>query len=210
MQLKLKSGYKFITKLSSALYNTAVSQVVDFEAFRDCISDGQIASKLWLLEILSHSDFYKHVRDRNDTKVAIVGGWYGTLGLLFHCEGFQFKITSIDIDPEASMVAANFTAFTGIDIVTQDMFQTDYSKYDVVINTSSEHIENFEEWMNNLPKGIFVILQNNDFHKGNGHVNCFESLDSFVKTCSKFIHIQNQDSMAASNYNRFMVMGYKL
>ena len=210
MQYTLRSGYKFITKLSAALYNPEVREVVDFDAFRDCISDGQMASKLWLLELLCRTDFYKHISERTDIKMAIVGGWYGTLGLLFHCEGFRFKITSIDIDPKASMVAANFTAFTGVDIVTQDMFETDYSGFDIIVNTSSEHIENFEGWLNSLPKGIFVILQNNDFYDGKGHVNCFDSLESFVKMCSKFIHVQKGHSISASNYNRFMVMGFKL
>ena len=47
---------------------------------------------------------------------------------------------------------------------------TDHSP-DTVINTSCEHIENFNEWYDKIPKGKIVILQTNNYFDFE-HVNC--------------------------------------
>ena len=52
---------------------------------------------------------------------------------------------------------------------------------DTIINTSCEHIHDFELWYNKIPKGKLIILQGNDYFELNEHVNCSADQDSFEK-----------------------------
>ena len=53
-----------------------------------------------------------------------------------------------------------------------------------VINTSCEHIENFDKWWAGIPDGMLVIMQNNDFDDDEAHQHAEDtvtSLEEFSK-----------------------------
>ena len=79
-----------------------------------------------------------------------------------------------------------------------------------VINTSCEHIENFEHWWREVPKGMLVIMQNNDFddeahEHAEGTVN---SLEEFKEKLN-LSEILYEGELALEEYNRYMLIGHK-
>ena len=126
----------------------------------DAFSLGQLKSKLWLIDNLPD----------NLGTVFICAGWYGTLAsLMFDRARKKFdKIRSFDIDETCADIADTmnrpwvmdgwqFKAST-LDILKME-YPTQHTTYrangtsldliempDTIINTSCEHIENFEEW----------------------------------------------------------------
>ena len=48
---------------------------------------------------------------------------------------------------------------------------------DTIINTSCEHIENFDSWYAKLSTGKLVILQSNNYFDIPEHVNCVHDIN---------------------------------
>jgi hypothetical protein len=172
------------------------------------LSRGQILSKTWLINKLKEVD--------GDFKSALVlGGWYGVLvHLILKDSSFTIdQITSIDIDKSCAPV---FESFNGHDpvissrakAVTADMFDWDYEgqKYDYVINSSCEHIQDFSSWLSKLPNGQRVVLQSNDFFDCDEHINCSKNLESFLSS-TNLSKVLFSGTLELEKYNRFMVIG---
>ena len=79
-----------------------------------------------------------------------------------------------------------------------------------VINTSCEHIENFDAWWEKIPAGMLVILQNNDFveHDDDSVVNTITNVDEFAEKL-KLSRTIFKGTLALEKYNRFMIIGRK-
>jgi len=82
-----------------------------------------------------------------------------------------------------------------------------------VINTSCEHIEDFDNWWNDIPKGMLVIMQNNDFDEDHeDHDDTVVNTVSSIEEWSKRLNISEtlyKGTLALDKYNRYMVIGYK-
>jgi hypothetical protein len=191
-------------------------------AFSDALSLGQLQSKLWLIQNLP---------DELGT-VFICAGWYGTLAaLMFERANDKFdKIRSFDIDPKCAVIADNinrpqvmdgwqFKAST-LDIMLLD-YPTVYTTYrangtsldlteipNTIINTSCEHIENFEQWYDNIPLGTLVILQSNNYYEIDEHVNCVNNVDDFSGSAPMSVLLYS-GKLELPKYTRFMLIGYK-
>ena len=79
-----------------------------------------------------------------------------------------------------------------------------------VINTSCEHIENFEHWWREVPKGMLVIMQNNDFddeahEHAEGTVNSLEEFKEKLNLSETLY----EGELALEEYNRYMLIGHK-
>ena len=189
----------------------------------EAFSVGQVKSKLWLIEKLSTSPCYYE-------KIFICAGWYGTLAaLMLHtipeCIG---AIRSFDIDPDATLVAddmnrRNLIKGWKFKATTADIHDITYPfeyvtlRYDgseaevteipdLIINTSCEHIKNFEEWYDKIPRGIVVALQTNDFFEHKEHVNCVNDLNEFAKQ-SPMSEVFYEGELVLPKYTRFMRIG---
>ena len=79
-----------------------------------------------------------------------------------------------------------------------------------VINTSCEHISDFDTWWNSIPKGTLVILQNNDFveHEDETVVNTVKDVDEWANSLNLSKQIFT-GTLALEHYNRFMIIGEK-
>ena len=156
------------------------------ENWTDMFSLGQLESKFWIVEELEALNV-------NLGTVFICGGWFGSLANMIFTSNVQVdKIRSFDIDPSCLEIAEAMNRDYVIDnwkfkAVTEDMYNINYTghtyntprctspfAYDstlvechdvpnTIINTSCEHIEDFDAWYNSIPDGKLVILQNNNY-----------------------------------------------
>jgi hypothetical protein len=212
------------TQFVAAFKNFFVNET---EIWDDCFSRGQLQSKLWLVDELKKCNV-------NLGTVFLCAGWYATLAtMLFESSIKVDKVRSFDIDPSCVDIAEVFNKPWFVDqwrfkSITQDIMDIDYNKHtwqywsnannrmsypisdspNTIINTSCEHIENFEEWYNRIPDGKLVILQSNNFFEIKEHVNCVESIEEFsVK--APMNNILYSGELDLSKYRRFMLIGYK-
>lgn len=192
----------------------------------DCLSWGQIKSKLWLIDELK--------KIKTDFKeVLVCAGWYGLLAhLLLNEEEIKIeKIRSVDIDENSTKIADSinykwlvqdwkFKAFT------HDIKKIDYENFevlvtnskneesficlnpDLIINTSCEHINNFDKWIEKIPKNMLCVLQSNNYFIHPEHVNCVNSSYELEKQ-SRLRKIHFSGQLKSYEYNRFMVIGEK-
>lgn len=195
--------------------------------FEDAFSQGQLESKLWLINMLSK------IQPDLGT-VFILGGWYGILpALMFESDKFEIeKIRSFDIDPSCADIAdtMNRTPFVLEDWMfkasTADMYDLNYNitnyitkrangtdvdlmdSPDTIINTSCEHLEKFSDWWDRIPQGKFVVLQSNNFFSAKGHVNCVDDINKFLQK-TNFAKILYSGKLELEKYTRFMIIGMK-
>ena len=77
-----------------------------------------------------------------------------------------------------------------------------------VINTSCEHIFNFESWWQKIPAGILVVAQSNNFFEHHEHVNCVSTLSDFVDQTPMSENYFSGERVL-EKYTRFMRIGLK-
>ena len=191
-------------------------------AFSDALSLGQLQSKIWLIDNLP----------TNLGTVFICAGWYGTLAaLMFERADDKFdKIRSFDIDPKCADIADSINRPRVIDgwqfkASTMDIEKMDYPTVhtthrangtsleltecpNTIINTSCEHIENFDKWYNNIPLGTLVILQSNNYYEIDEHINCVNDVDEFSRAAPMSTLLYS-DKLELPKYTRFMLIGYR-
>ncbi|MBI2979096.1 MAG: class I SAM-dependent methyltransferase, partial [Rhodospirillales bacterium] len=148
-------------------------------------------------------------------RVCIVGGWYGVLGaMLLHDKRFSVEsVCSVDRDRSCREIADSLNR-THVDSgkfksLTADMLNLDYSNnYDVVVNTSCEHLPNLGDWLKLLPDRILLALQSNDYYGIEGHVNCVNDLDAFKRQAPLAVPMF-EGQKKIGTYTRFMLIGRK-
>lgn len=207
MNIELKTWEEVGNYLSGFTVNANLlnnlSRIADDVDIRDFVSKGQLASKLWASTI-----FDRYIAS---SRIAVCGGWYGLLpAILLHKNHEKRNIfTSIDIDANCAAIANSFNAehyFNGEFYAdTQDMYQHDYSKYDVVINTSCEHIADLPAWLATIPRGKRVMLQSNNFYECDQHINCVSSMSEFKRQINPASVIAT-GTLEMPNYTRFMIL----
>jgi hypothetical protein len=191
-----------------------------------CMSRGQILSKLWLI---------KEVRrlDLEFGTAFICAGWYGILATLLFEAGVPLKaVRSFDIDATCTEVADSFNLKWKQDgwkfkAITQNITDIDYTQHSweawskvnnsmskvtespqTIINTSCEHIADFNTWYDRLPAGVLLVLQNNNYYEISTHVNCVQSLEQMTKQCP-MSEVYYSGALDLGKYTRFMLIGRK-
>lgn len=199
--------------------------VNNIEFDKDCFSQGQLKSKLWLVKQLKDLDL-------NLGTVFLCAGWYATLATMLFEHNLRIeKIRSFDIDNSCASIADRFNKNWEMDswrfkAVTKNIFDINYHKEtytvkkpdgsevtltdipDTVINTSCEHISDFAKWYDSIPQGKIVILQTNNYFEIEDHVNCSDSLDSFAKS-TPMAKCLFEGELDLVRYKRFMRIGIK-
>lgn len=184
---------------------------------QDAFASSQIVSKLWLAETLEKVIEYSELE--KDLKILNLGGWYGILHFILKTRNnLKIKVyRNIDIDKDACDIAdlINETwvwqnwKFKSI---SDDANNFKYSKddFNVVINTSVEHIDS-DQWFQNIPAGTVVVLQSNNMPHED-HVHNHLDLDSFIKSfplTELLFHGQKMFQYENENFFRFMIIGLK-
>ena len=218
---KLLSSYTD-TQFVAALKNFQVNQI---EINLDCLSQGQIKSKKWLIE-----EVIKLNLDLGT--VFLCAGWYATLAtMLFESSIKIDKIRSFDIDPSCVSIAEIFNKPWVLEdwkfkSCTKNILDINYDFYtygvvrsngticelsdcpNTIINTSCEHIENFNIWYNLIPKDKIVILQTNNYGEIEDHINCSSSLEEF-RTQTPMTTLLYEGELVLDKYTRYMRIGIK-
>lgn len=171
----------------------------------DAFWRGQMTSKEWLIDCL---DEHVHM----GSSVDIHGGWVGVLAsMLFQSNIPVTKIRSIDIDPMCEETARTMNKIEEINgrftAVTANMCDIE-STADIIINTSCEHITQYEydKWLKALPKTSLLVLQGNNFDIPE-HVRISKDLEEFEKQCG--VNVVWSGEIKLPLYKRFMVIGKK-
>jgi hypothetical protein len=171
----------------------------------DAFWQGQIQSKLWLIENIRPYVF-------SPVTIDIHGGWVGVLASLLFQSDLQIKsIRNIDIDITCQSVAERMNKLEEIEgrfsAVTADMCDIE-SSADIVINTSCEHITQteYETWLNKVSKDSIIVLQSNNYTIDE-HIRCASSLDDFVDQ-SQLVPLF-ADKFDLPLYKRFMIIAKK-
>jgi hypothetical protein len=191
----------------------------------DALSIGQLKSKRWLVDELEKQNLDLGI-------VFLCAGWYATLAaMLFNSSCKLEKIRSFDIDLECALIADCINRSQVLDnwrfkASTADIKTLNYSNcnYTVlrsngttcelsdspttIVNTSCEHIENFDFWYNQIPKGKIVVLQTNNYFDITDHVNCSSILEEFANQ-TPMATVLYSNELDLGRYKRFMRIGIK-
>ena len=192
---------------------------------RDCISQGQIKSKKWLIDSLKKLNL-------NLGTVFLCAGWYATLAtMIFESDILVEKIRSFDIDDTCRDIAEIFNKPWVLNdwefkTATYDIMDVNYTTFtynvyrsdgsiceltdspDTIINTSCEHIKDFNIWYSKIPRGKLVILQTNNYFEIEDHINCSKNILEFAEQ-TPMTNCLYQGALELPKYTRYMRIGYK-
>lgn len=217
----------FIRKISAWSYKWE-----DRAILNEHFSRGQIRSKLWLIKELKAVAEGRLPKGIEFSTVVQYGGWYATVAHFLFRElqiGYYYNL---DMDPVAVDIADDFnyeyllrswrfkSSVTDVDNIywlSDNSFHFDvknksgkqvqlHAKPDLIINTSCEHMTN--DWFNELPDGMLVCLQTNDYFSNEQHINCVNNLEE-AKEKYKFSELYYEGEIDTVEYKRFMLIGRK-
>ena len=169
----------------------------------------QIPSKLWLIDRLSDA------MPLQDSRILVVGGWYGILPLLLQClyPSWRIRTDVIDVDPAACEVASMLLegVVENLTITRRDAIDVDYREvvqepHSVVVNTVCEHMSNFLDWFSLVQPGQRIALQSNDHVGCSEHTNCVPSLEAF-EAQAPLSEVYFRGILPLANFKRFMLIG---
>jgi hypothetical protein len=188
----------------------------DEPALGMALNKNQIASKMWLADSLLDA------AGAELGNVLVLGGWVGVLGaVLLHDPRFAIdRVESVDIDPRCAAIALSLNAThvrTGrFAAHTADMLELDYASRrqaaagvpDPIVNTSCEHLSEFDRWYDRIPAGQLLALQSNDYFACGEHVNCVPDLAAF-RSQAPMRELLFAGERKFRRYIRFMLIGRK-
>lgn len=213
------------TQFIAAFKNFFVNNI---EIDKDCFSRGQLESKIWLIKEL------KNQKVELGT-VFLCAGWYATLATMLFESGIKVdKIRSFDIDPACASIAETFNKrwlmddwrfkASTVDIMdfkftkkkgafyyntkSKDKLIESHDNPNTIINTSCEHIPDFETWYDKIPDSKLVVLQSNNYYEIDEHVNCVSNVKEFKKM-APMSQLLYSGKLKLPKYTRFMLIGYK-
>ncbi|MBC8429117.1 MAG: hypothetical protein H8D95_00875 [Candidatus Endolissoclinum sp.] len=200
------------------------------EVLTDSLSRGQLRSKIWVSDTVNDLDI-----DLGDM-VYVCAGWYGVLPAILFERNKVDTIRSFDIDASCALpaetlnrsYAQNDWQFKASTMDVKDLIYTGEFMYETlkyngdkemitdgapscVINTSCEHIKDFDKWWSGIPDGMLVIMQNNDFDDEEGHDHADDTVTS-LEEFTKRLNVSEtlyEGTLALDKYNRYMVIGIK-
>ena len=181
----------------------AIRQSQDPMRTMDAFWSGQLKSKEWLIANL-RSNVKQFV------SIDIHGGWVGVLAsMIFQSDVPVINIRSIDIDPTCEPIAINMNKIEEtvgkFRAVTADMCAI-RSDADVIINTSCEHITQYQYdlWLSGIPHSSLLVLQSNNYDIPE-HIRIAKTLEEFKSQCN--IDVLWEGELHLPLYTRWMIIG---
>ena len=190
------------------------------------LNKNQMASKRWLLESLLDTT------PGPLQTVYVLGGWHGVLAALLLADSrFDVgRVISVDVDPDCPPLAETLNHRHLRDgrfaAVTADMTMLNYRadlvefpylddqqrrqtlSPDLIVNTSCEHLADFDAWYHQLPADSLMVLQSNNFFSCEEHVNCVSDLNAF-RDQAPMQTLLYEGALPLKRYTRFMLIGRK-
>lgn len=196
--------FRTLTDVIRSMYDTKVLKTVTFENIRDALSDGQIVSKLWLIDELGKLNV-------TNKDVGVFGGWIGILCRMIQDYLPVSNISNIELDGSLHLINTYTAPFSNFRFIHSDMFDFDYqnTEFDIYINTSAEHIESLSKWVNLIPSKKIICVQSNNYFSHHQHINCVNTADelkSQILASQNIKEILYTGTLPLHSYNRFMVI----
>jgi len=170
-------------------------------------SKSQVLGKIWMGEVLSKFKL-------NFNNILLIGGWLSHHDL-FLKDIIYNQMYSIDPDESVnslakimnpSIIIENKNIEECIDNQGNFMLEGYMVEFDLIINTSAEHMDN--TWFNKLKSGTTVLIQSNSSDLITEHINPSINLPDFVKKYPLSESFFRGD-MSFPKYKRFMSYGIK-
>ena len=193
------------------------------------LGERQQLSKDWLVEKLNaYKHPFRNKMKSDSLSIIILCSWYGLLAYKL-IEKFNLKkinrIHCVDYDPKVKRIANrlfrkidNENLKNGVltlikhwerDIV--DMPEKELKNSEILINTSCEHLnqQTIYDIIDKTDRGTLIVLQSNNYHKIQEHINTVKDLQEFVTQYqSRLINIEMHEKDFLE-YKRFMIIGSK-
>ena len=177
----------------------------------DSATTSQLQGKLWLVNELEKLDL-------KFSNVCLVGGWFAQLITPLMFDNFDINfIHNCDIDPDSKQISYKFNRIykhqNKYVAITYNIFEKSWSKfrdsnYDLIINTSCEHMYPMKKIKELNPdlKSWFVLQSTNE-DKFDDHINCVNSTKELADQGGlKQILYEGQITLD-NGMTRFMVIG---
>lgn len=196
-QIDINFVSRIIPIFINGLYDEQSLNSVSLEEIRDAFRLNQIQSKSWLMEKVKNFD--------KEDSIIVVGSWLGFTSLcLFHL-GFK-NISETDPDSRLSRISNHINRFNkNFQHYSEDVNNIDLSKYNLVINTSCEHIDN-NNWFDKLCPGTKLVLHSNNL-PGYDHVNICDNIEEMKQMYP--MNLSYSGTLTFKSYKRFMLIGEK-
>lgn len=198
----------YLCNVSDVLRSLPQHQIDDFA---DSFSKTQYKSKKWLVETLA-----KH-KLPSAPSILILGGWYGSFLIPMLQEQYpDCSILLTDKHSEPLSVAeylhqARYMGTSkirmGVVDVENNIERIQGQRFDVIINTSCEHMTNLHNIRVANPEALYVF-QACDEKNDPGHINIIESTDQLIDQC-RLDEVLFRGRLDLGHKNRFMVIGKK-
>ena len=177
----------------------------------DSATTSQLQGKLWLVNELNKLDL-------KFSNVCLVGGWFAQLitPLLFDNFNINF-IHNWDIDLDAKQISYKFNRRykhqNKYVAITSNIFEKSWSKfrdsnYDLIINTSCEHMYPMKKIKELNPdlKAWFVLQSTNE-NKFEDHINCVNNTKELAEQGGLKQVLYEGQLTLDNGMTRFMVIG---
>ena len=178
-----------------------------YKRVQDSMTISQMEGKLWLVSEMENLNL-------GCKRAALLGGWFAQFitPLLIDTLGFEF-VGNYDIDKDAQLISYKFNRRYKEEgkykaIRTNTLIHPLKEEYDIIINTSCEHMypmKKFRELNPNL-KSWFVLQSTNE-DKFDDHINCVNNTKELVEQ-GKLKQVLYEGQLTLDNgMTRFMVIG---
>ena len=191
-------------------YNKDVDLYRSFDVINS-LNETQLKGKQWLVDTLE--PFLSE--DLKD--IIILGSWYGLNGMLLRQKiDNDIKIWNVDSDPlckkYGKQLQGNNNDYKHNYSITDDAldyFFTRAAWFELIINTSCEHMEpeDIRLMVGAKRKDTMICFQSNNYHSVQSHINTHNSLDEFVESLNLAVVLWKGEMQVNEECTRYMVIG---
>jgi hypothetical protein len=238
MKTKMADTVDFITGGKYIIPQNMKKMINRFEsdALTDAFSRGQLRSKKWLIDIVKALEIdlgdtiyvcagwygvlsalmFERIDAKNIYSFDIdpsTDNPADTLNKEYIINGMRFKSFVNDVRElkyEPQILPINHYKYSDATEFEKTKSTLDIEGPTCIINTSCEHIENFDEWFAGIPKGTLVIMQNNNFteHDDETVVNTISDENEWSAKLN-LSEVIFKGTLNLEKYDRYMVIGRK-
>ena len=238
MKTKMADTVDFITGGKYIIPQNMKKMINRFEgdALTDAFSRGQLRSKKWLIDIVKALEIdlgdtiyvcagwygvlsalmFERIDAKNIYSFDIdpsTDNPADTLNKEYIIDNMRFKSFVNDVRElkyEAQTLPVNHYKYSDAIAFEKTSTTHEIDAPTCVINTSCEHIEDFDVWFSGIPKGTLVIMQNNNFveHDDETVVNTIGNEDEWSSKLN-LSEVIFKGTLNLEKYDRYMVIGRK-
>ena len=238
MKTKMADTVDFITGGKYIIPQNMKKMINRFEsdALTDAFSRGQLRSKKWLIDIVKALEIdlgdtiyvcagwygvlsalmFERIDAKNIYSFDIdpsTDNPADTLNKEYIMNGMRFKSFVNDVRTlkyEPQILPINHYKYSDATEYEKTKSTLEIEGPTCIINTSCEHIENFDEWFAGIPKGTLVIMQNNNFteHDDDTVVNTISDENEWSAKLN-LSEVIFKGTLNLEKYDRYMVIGKK-